>query len=160
MFRSATLLPSIFVAFALFVGTDATAQQPRYCEVAFTFAIDGRQIAAPSVVVEYGTPADITIEKPDRTGGWQFHVAVDPPTVVRRATTIPVAIGITEVTAGQSYLRAEPHVGTVPGRPATIETIFGNDDGRKATIALVANPKSDAEVEAMKQSAESDDDSQ
>ena len=108
------------LALAILVAAHASAQQPRYIEVAFTFAINGKPVAAPSLVVEYGTPADVTIEKPDRTGSWQFHVTVDPPTMIRRATTIPVDIAIVELTAGQSYLRAEPQIGTVPGQRATI----------------------------------------
>jgi hypothetical protein len=151
--RYAQFLGGAFGISLLALAATAGAQQPRYCEVAFTVAINGKPVAAPSLVVEYGTPADVTIEKPDRTGSWQFHVTVDPPTMIRRATTIPVDIAITELTAGESYLRAEPQIGTVPGQRATIETIFGNDDGRKATIQLVATPRSDAEVEAIKQAA-------
>ncbi|HEV7490921.1 MAG TPA: hypothetical protein VGO25_08955 [Rhodanobacteraceae bacterium] len=127
----------------------ASAQDVRYCEVAFDFNVQGKPIAAQSTIVEFGQPKDITIDKPDLSGAWQFRIVVDPPTMIRRAVTIPIDIEIYEITAGQSYLRAAPHIGAVPGQHADLQMIFGDDDGRRARIGLVANPRSDAEAQAL-----------
>jgi hypothetical protein len=42
----------------------------------------------------------------------------------------------------------------VPGQRADIDTVFGNGDGRKAHVAIVANPRTEADVEAIRQGAE------
>lgn len=144
----ASLLGSGFVA-------TASAQNVRYCEVAFEFSVEGKPLAAPSTVVEFGQPADIVIDKPDLTGAWQFHIVVDAPTLIHRVTTIPIEIEISEITAGQTVLRAAPHFGAVPGQRADLQMIFGDDDGRSARIALVANPRSDVEAQVLIDSAKS-----
>ena len=133
----------------------ASAQNVRYCEIAFEFSIEGKALAAPSTIVEFGQPADIVIDKPDMTGSWQFHIVADAPTLIHRVTTIPIEIEISEITAGQTYLRAAPHIGAVPGQRADIQMIFGDDDGRSARIGLVANPRSDADAQALIDSAKS-----
>lgn len=134
----------------------ASAQNARYCEVAFEFSVEGKLLGAPSAVVEFGQPADIVIDKPDLTGAWQFHIFADAPTLIHRVTTIPIEIEISEITAGQTVLRAAPHFGAVPGQRADLQMIFGDDDGRSARIGLVANPRSDADVEGSTASADDD----
>ena len=136
---------------------NASAQDLRYCEIAFDFSVNGKPIASPSTVVEFGQPADITIDKSDLTGSWQFHIVADAPTLIHRVTTIPIEIEISEITAGQTYLRAAPHIGAVPGQHADLQMIFGDDDGRSARIGLVANPRSDAQAQALIESARSAD---
>ncbi len=138
--------------------TAASAQNVRYCEIAFEFSVEGKLLAAPSTLVAFGQPADIVIDKPDLTGSWQFHIVADAPTLIHRVTTIPIEIEISEITAGQTYLRAAPHIGAVPGQRADLQMIFGDDDGRSARIGLVANPRSDADVEASR--ANTDDNNQ
>ena len=147
----ATLLGTGFIA-------AASAQNMRYCEVAFEFSVEGKPLAAPSTLVEFGQPADIVIDKPDLTGAWQFHIVVDAPTPIHRVTTIPIDIEISEITGGQTYLRATPHIGAVPGQRVDLQMIFGEDDGRSARIGLVVNLRSDAEVEAA--TANTDDNKQ
>ena len=139
-----------------FMGV-ASAQNLRYCEVAFEFSVEGKLLAAPSTLVEFGQPADIEIDKPDLTGTWQFHITADAPTLIHRVTTIPIEIEISEITAGQTYLRAAPHIVAVPGQHADLQMIFGDDDGRSARIGLVANPRSDAQAQALIESARSAD---
>ena len=136
---------------------NASAQDVRYCEIAFDFSVNGKPIASSSTLVEFGQPADVTIDKPDLTGSWQFHIVADPPTMIRRATAIPIDIEIYEITAGHSYLRAAPHFGAVPGQHADLQMIFGDDDGRNARIGLVASPRSDAQAQALMESARSAD---
>lgn len=140
------------VAFALGV---AHSDQPRYCEVALEFSVEGKLLGAPSTLVEFGQPADVVIDKPDLTGAWQFHIVADAPTLVHRVTTIPIEIEISEITAGQTVLRAAPHIGAVPGQRADLQMIFGDDDGRSARIGLVANPRSDADAQTLIDSAQS-----
>lgn len=144
----ASLLGSGFIAVA-------SAQDVRYCEVAFEFSVQGKLLAAPSTLVEFGQPADVVIDKPDLTGAWQFHIIADAPTLTHRVTTIPIEIEISEITAGQTVVRAAPHIGAVPGQRADLQMIFGEDDGRSARIGLVATPRSDAEAQALIDSARS-----
>jgi hypothetical protein len=142
---------SVLLASLLGAGviSAASAQNVRYCEIAFEFSIEGKALAAPSTIVEFGQPADIVIDKPDMTGSWQFHIVADAPTLMHRVTTIPIEIEISEITAGQTVLRAAPHFGAVPGQRADLQMIFGDDDGRSAHIGLVANPRSDADAHAL-----------
>lgn len=144
----ASLLGTGFIAVAF-------AQNAHYCEVAFEFSVEGKALAAPSTIVEFGQPADIVIDKPDMTGSWQFHIVADAPTLMHRVTTIPIEIEISEITAGQTVLRAAPHISAVPGQRADLQMIFGDDDGRSARIALVASPRSDAQAQALIDSAKS-----
>jgi hypothetical protein len=66
---------------------------------------------------------------------------------------IPVSIVLDEIAKGNAYPKASPTLKAVPGQRADIEAIFGNGDGRRAHLAVVANPRSDAEVEAIQQGA-------
>jgi hypothetical protein len=129
----------------------APADTP-YCEVAMEFSIDGKAVAAPSLIVRFDEQADVTIGDP-AGHAWRFRILADAPTVVRRANVIPVSVELDEIAEGNAYLRASPHLGAVPGQRADLETIFGNGDGRKARITLVATPRSEAEVEATKADA-------
>ena len=104
---------------------------------------------AQQLTVDFGEAANLAIDKPDQTGSWQLHITADAPTLIRRVTTIPINIEIYEITAGQSYLRASPHIGAVPGQVADLEMIFGNDDGRNARIRVVANVVARSEVPAI-----------
>jgi hypothetical protein len=147
------------IAAALLVGgfiARASAQDAHYCEIALDFSVEGKPVAAQSTLIEFGQPADITIDKADMTGSWQLHIVVDPPALIRRVTAIPIDIEIYEITAGQSYLRAAPHINAAPGQHADLQMIFGDDDGRRARIGLVANLRSDADAQALMDRARSD----
>jgi hypothetical protein len=142
--------PFVLAALASFAGgAHAQPANEPYCEIAMEFSIDGKAIAAPSLVVRFGEAADVTIGDPSGHA-WRFHVLADAPTIVHRANAIPVSVELDEIAEGRTFVRASPHFGAVPGQRAEIETIFGNGDGRKAQIALVATPRSEAEVESMK----------
>jgi hypothetical protein len=150
--------PSIFLAGLFALATLARADAPaaaRYCEVAMELSIDGRRIAAPSAIVEFGKEAEITIGD-EAAHAWRFRILADEPTVVRRASVIPVSVGLYEVAEGREYLRASPDVKLAPGQRADVETIFPDGDGRSAHIAMVANPRSDAEIEALRADAGED----
>jgi hypothetical protein len=123
-----------------------------YCEVAMDFSLDGKPVASPSVLVRFGEPADVTIGDP-ASHAWHFRVLADAPTVVRRASAIPVSVELYEVAKGQEYSRLSPQMKLVPGQRADIDTVFGNGDGRKAHVAIVANPRTEADVEAIRQTA-------
>jgi hypothetical protein len=125
-----------------------------YCEVAIEFSLDGKPVAAPSALVEFGREAEVTIGDPDGHA-WRFRILADEPTVVRRANVIPVGIALDEIAEGTAYPRASPKLGAVPGQRAEIETILGNGDGRRVHFSVVANPRSDAEVEALRSGSES-----
>jgi hypothetical protein len=146
----ARLRAPILAMLALF-ATAVRADPPplRYCEVAIDFSIDGKPIAAPSALVAFGEEAEITIGNPDEHA-WRFRVFVDAPAVVRRVNVIPVSIALDEIAAGTAYTRASPELKATPGQRAEIETIFGGGDGRHAHLSVVANPRSDAEVEALR----------
>lgn len=144
------------VALALTLATSTALADPppfHYCDIAIDFAVNGRTIAAPRVIAELGQPADITLG--DEMHGWRFSIVADEPKTIHRVTAIPIDIGVYELVNGQSILRASPHFGVAPGQRADFDTIFA-DDGRKAHIALVANPRSDADVQAMKAESDSD----
>jgi hypothetical protein len=145
-----------FLAAALAtLAAAAHAQPPEtpYCEVVMQFSIDGKQVAAPSVLVRFGEAADVTIGDPAEHA-WHFRVLADAPTVVRRANVIPVGLELYEVAKGEEYSRLSPQMKLVPGRRADIDTVFGNGDGRKAHVAIVANPRTEADVEALRQNTD------
>jgi len=123
-----------------------------YCEVAMEFSLDGRQVAAPSVLVRFGEAADVTIGDPSEHA-WHFRVLADTPSLVRRANVIPVGVELYEIAEGREFQRLSPQMKLVPGQRAEIDTIFGNGDGRRAHVAIVANPRTEADVEAMRQSS-------
>jgi hypothetical protein len=116
------------------------------------FSLDGKAVAAPTLLMRFGEPGDVTLGDP-ASHAWRFHVLADAPTVVRRARVIPVSVELEEIAEGKAYLRASPHFGAGPGQRAELETVFGNGDGRKARITLLATPRSDAEAEEMKADA-------
>ena len=134
-------------AIASVAAAQGDAPAARYCEIAMDFSLDGRAVAAPSALVEFGQTADVTIG--DDLHGWRFSIVAGEPRIVRRANVIPVEIDLYELVNGEAVLRASPHFGVAPGQRADLETIFP-DDGRKAHIGLVANLRSDAEVEALR----------
>ncbi|HVV98374.1 MAG TPA: hypothetical protein VHC92_14625 [Rhodanobacteraceae bacterium] len=145
--------PVVLAALVAFAASARAASvDTPYCEVAMEFSIDGKAVAAPSLIVRFGEPADVTIGDP-AGHAWRFRILADAPTVVRRANVIPVSVELDEIAEGNAYLRASPHLGAVPGQRADLETIFGNGDGRKARITLVATPRAEAEVEATKADA-------
>ena len=149
---------SIFAASALALfATAADADPPvaHYCEIAMDFSVNGQHIAAPSALVAFGEEAEVTIGNPDEHA-WRFHILADAPTVVHRANVIPVSIGLDEIAQGNAYPRASPELKAVPGQRAQIDTIFGDGDGRHAHIAVVANLRSDADVEAMRSGADAE----
>ena len=123
-----------------------------YCEVAIDFSLDGKRIAAPSAIVAFGEEAEVTIGNPDEHA-WRFHILADAPAVVHRVSVIPVGIALDEIAKGDAYPKASPQLKAVPGQRADIESIFGNGDGRRAHLTVVATPRSDAEVEAMRANA-------
>jgi hypothetical protein len=137
---------------ATLVAAGASADTP-YSEIAMEFSVDGRAVASPSALVRYGEPADVTIGDPARHA-WRFHVLADAPSVVHRASVLPVSVEIYEVAEGREFERVSPQLKLVPGQRADIDTIFGNGDGRKAHLAIVANPRSEADVEAIRANAQ------
>ena len=134
---------------ALFAFATTAWADPRACAVQIEFSVQDRPVLAQQLTVDFGEAANLVIDKPDQTGSWQLRIAADAPTLIRRVTTIPIDIEIYEITAGRSYLRASPHVGAVPGQIADLEMIFGNDDGRKARIRVVANVVARSEAPAI-----------
>ena len=141
-------------AVALFAATTSIAQDvPRYCEVALEFSLDGRTIGTPSALVEFGQQADVTIG--DEMHGWHFSIVADEPKIVRRVNAIPIEIDLYEVLRGEQILRASPHFAVAPGQRADLDTIFASD-GREAHVGLVANLKSDVDVQAMRHDGGSD----
>jgi hypothetical protein len=145
------LLLGTFVGIGSIANADPPS--PHYCEVAIELSLNGRSVAvAPGTIVEFGKESEITLSRDGMTG-WQFRILADEPTVVRRATAVPVEIAIYELVNGEPVLRAAPHLRIALGQRADLDTTFGEDDGRKAHIALVANLRSDADVEAQMESA-------
>jgi hypothetical protein len=69
---------------------------------------------------------------------------------------IPVGIALDEIAKGEAYAKASPQLKAVPGQRADIETIFGNGDGRHAHLAVVVNPRADADIEALRSSSGDD----
>lgn len=148
-FRAPILAASALAIFAATAHADPPPAQ--YCEVAIDFSIDGKRIATPSAIVAFGEEAEVMVGNPDEHA-WRFRILVDPPAVVRRVNVIPVSIALDEIAKGEAYTKASPDLRAVPGQRADIETIFGNGDGRHAHLAVVANPRSEAEVEALRDS--------
>jgi hypothetical protein len=135
---------------ALFVASVQADPPPAgYCEVAIDFTLDGKHIAAPSAIVAFGEEAEVTIGNPDEHA-WRFRILADAPAVVHRVNVIPVGIALDEIAQGTAYPKASPELKAVPGQRADIETIFGDGDGRHAHLTVVANPRSEAEVQAMR----------
>jgi len=146
---------SLVLATALATLAAAAQAQPvetPYCEVAMEFSLDGRQVAAPNLLVRFGESADVTIGDP-AAHAWHFRVLAEAPAVVRRANVIPVEVELYEIAEGREFARASPHLKLVPGQRADIDTIFGDGDGRKAHVAIVANPRTEADIEAIRQSS-------
>lgn len=150
--RTAILAASALTLFAATVRADPPGTN--YCEVSIDFSLDGRHIASPSAIVAFGEEAEVTIGDPDQHA-WRFRILAGAPAVVHRVNVIPVGIALDEIAKGDAYAKASPELKAVPGQRADIETIFGNGDGRRAHLTVVANPRSDADVEAMKQGAAS-----
>ena len=137
-------------ALAMFAAAAHADPPPvHYCEIALDFSVNGKKVAAPSAIVEFGQEAEITIGNPEEHA-WRFRILADPPTVVRRANVIPVSIGLDELAEGIAYPRASPELRAVPGQRADIEANFGDSDGRRAHVAVVVNLRSDAEIEALR----------
>ena len=150
-YRAPLLLAS---ALAIFAATVRAEPPPAsYCEVAIDFSLDGKHVATPSAIVVFGEEAEVTIGNPDEHA-WRFRILADAPAVVRRVNVIPVSIALDEIAKGEAYAKASPSLKAVPGQRADIEAIFGNGDGRRAHLTVVANPRSGADVEAIKQSSD------
>lgn len=147
--RARHLLLAAIASFSI----NATADPPsaHHCEIAIDFSVNGRAIAAPSALVEFGKEAEITLSRDDGISGWRFAIVADEPTVIHRVNVIPISIDVYELVNGESVLRATPHFAVAPGQRADLDTTFGEDDGRSAHIALVANLRSDGDVEALEQ---------
>jgi len=145
------ILAGVLAMFA--ASSQADPPSDGYCEVAIDFSLDGKHIAAPSAIVAYGQEAEVTIGNPDEHA-WRFRILVDAPAVVRRVNVIPVSIALDEIAEGTAYPKASPELRAVPGQRAGIDTIFGDGDGRRAHLTVVANPRSDAEVEAIRQGSD------
>jgi len=151
-------IPFLAAALAAFaVAAHAQPADAPYCEIAMEFSLDGKPVASPSVLVRYGEPADVTVGDP-AGHAWHFRVLADAPALVRRANVIPVGVELYEVAKGEEYSRLSPQMKLVPGQRADIDTMFGNGDGRKAHVAIVANPRTEAEVETLRQNAGNDSD--
>jgi hypothetical protein len=136
------------LAVLIVVAGIANADPPtRYCQIAMDFSVNGRPVAAPSTIVEFGREAEITLSRDDGMTGWQFRIVADEPTIVHRVNVIPVRMDLFELINGQAVLRATPHFAVAPGQRADLDTQFGEDDGRKAHIGLVANLRADAGAE-------------
>ena len=148
--RARRFVAGILAAFAMLPS--AGAQTPLHCEIAIDFSIDGKPVASPTAIVDFGKEAEITLGNPDEHA-WRFVILADEPAIVHRVSAIPVRVELYEIGEGKSFLRASPHVNVVPGQRAEIETIFADDDGRHAHIALVAYLRSDADVEAISNGA-------
>jgi hypothetical protein len=140
-------LALVTIALLAVVAHAQPADTP-YCEVAIEFSIDGKEVAAPSLLVRFGEAADVTIGDPAEHA-WHFRVLADAPAVVHRASVIPVGLELHEIAEGREYVRLSPQMKLVPGQRAQIDTMFGNGDGRKAHVAIVANPRTAADVSQL-----------
>ena len=112
-------------------------------------SVNGHPISSPIAIVEFGKEAEITMSHDDGVTGWQFRIIADELTTIRRMNVIPISVDLFELANGQRVLRASPHFNVAPGQRADLETIFADEDGRKAHIVLVANLRSQADVDAM-----------
>jgi len=146
-FRAPVLIASALAILATTVHADPPPTQ--YCEVTIDFSIDGKHVASPSAIVAFGEEAEVMIGNPDEHA-WRFRILVDAPTVVRRVNVIPVSIALDEIARGEAYAKASPELKAVPGQRADIETIFGDGDGRHAHVVLVANLRSDGDINALR----------
>jgi hypothetical protein len=139
--------PWLLAAVVGIAGIANADSATRYCEIAMDFSVNGRPVAAPSTVVEFGKEAEITLSRDDGATGWQFRIVADEPTIVHRVNVIPISMDLFELINGQAVLRASPHFAVAPGQRADLDTQFGEDDGRKAHIGLVASLRADAGAE-------------
>ena len=125
----------------------AAASDFHYCEITLDLRIDGRKIASPNAIVEFGKPAEFTEEDIAGHHGWQLKLVLDEPTIVRRVTGIPADIELYELVDGAPILRLSPHVVIAPGQSAQLQLPFGGGDTRGAELDLVALPRADADVQ-------------
>jgi hypothetical protein len=151
MIRHSLLLTAVLASLATLA--QAQPAETPYCEVAMQFSLNGKEVAAPNLLVRFGESADVTIGDP-AGHAWRFRVLADAPAVVRRANVIPVDVELYEIAEGREFMRASPHLKLVPRQRAEIDTIFGNGDGRRAHVAIAASPRTEADVEAIRQHAE------
>lgn len=143
------ILPLALIGLAL--GTVASAQTPidpdaRYCDVSMDVRVNGRTVASPDAIVEFGKEAEVTIRDTNHPHGWQIRFVVDEPTLIRRALAIPTNIQLFELADDRSFLRAEPHLSVVPGQPANLEMAL--EDGRKVSLTVTASVLTGAQVQA------------
>lgn len=150
MIRNAAFAATLVFA----TGVHAQPAEAPYCEIAIQFTLDGREIASPVMFVSYGEPADVTVGDP-AGHAWHFYMLADAPAIVHRASVIPVRVEIYEVAKGEEYARLGPRLKLVPGQRADVNSVFGDGDGRKAHLSIVASPRTKTEIEAMR--SESDD---
>jgi hypothetical protein len=158
MAREHRFFSSLLAGALVVLATAARADPPslHYCEISIDFSLDGKRVGAPSAIVEFGQEAEVTIGDPDKHA-WRFRILADEPAVVHRVNVIPVSIALEEIAKGDAYPKASPELRAVPGQRADIETIFGNGDGRHAQFAVVATPRTDADIEALRENAANDD---
>jgi hypothetical protein len=131
--------------------TFAQDADARYCEVTIDFKVNGHAVASPNTIVEFGKEAEVTIRDANGVHGWQIAFVVDEQSLVRRAVVMPTRIQLFELANDQSFLRAEPHLNLVPGQRANLEMAF--DDGRKASLSVLAEMRTAAEVKASLEAA-------
>jgi hypothetical protein len=158
MAREHRFFSSLLAGVLVVLAPAARADPPslHYCEISIDFSLNGKRVGAPSAIVEFGQEAEVTIGDPDGHA-WRFRILADAPALDHRVTVIPVGIALDEIVKGDAYTKASPQLKAVPGQRADIETIFGNGDGRHAHLAVVANPRSDADIEALRANAGSGD---
>jgi len=145
------LRPLLSLAAFVSAANPAFAQQEpvvdeHYCEVTIDFKVNGHAIASPNTIVEFGKEAEVTIRDANGIHGWQIAFVVDEQSLVRRAMVMPMRVQLLELANDKSFLRAEPHLNLVPGQRANLEIAF--DDGRKASLSVLAEIRSAAEVKA------------
>jgi hypothetical protein len=143
------ILPLVLISLA--IGPVASAQTPidpnaRYCDVSMDVRVNGRTVASPDAIVEFGKEAEVTIRDTNHPHGWQIRFVVDEPTLIRRALAMPTNIQLFELADDRSFLRAEPHLSVVPGQPANLEMAL--EDGRKVSLTVTASVLTGAQVQA------------
>jgi hypothetical protein len=143
------ILPLALISLA--ISPAASAQTPidpnaRYCDVSMDVRVNGRTVASPDAIVEFGKEAEVTIRDTNHPHGWQVRFVVDEPTLIRRALAMPTNIQLFELADDRSFLRAEPHLSVVPGQPANLEMAL--EDGRKVSLTVTATILTGAQVQA------------
>jgi hypothetical protein len=143
------ILPLALISLA--ISPVASAQTPidpnaRYCDVSMDVRVNGRTVASPDAIVEFGKEAEVTIRDTNHPHGWQIRFVVDEPTLIRRALAMPTNIQLFELADDRSFLRAEPHLSVVPGQPANLEMAL--EDGRKVSLTVTASVLTGAQVQA------------